>query len=163
MARPQRIPNYGYFGVQRYFLTMCTNHRAEHFKDPEAVHIVITALTQTAVDHAFTIVIYCVMPDHLHLLVDGEHDGADFQAFVKMSKQRAGWRFKQRYGTSLWQNGYYERVLRNEESTESVVSYIVANPVRKGLVEDPRDYPYWGSMRLSREELLASIAVRRVQ
>lgn len=106
-----------------------------------------------------TIVVYCVMPDHLHLLLDGDHDGSDLQAFMKMAKQRAGFRFKRRYGRPLWQPGYYEHVLRDEEKTDKVVFYIIANPIRKHIVDSALDYPYWGSTRLSREELLDSIGL----
>ena len=59
-----------------------------------------------------TIVVYCVMPDHIHLLVDGDQDGADLRAFMKLAKQRAGFRFKQQYRRPLWEDGYYEHVPR---------------------------------------------------
>jgi len=105
------------------------------------------------------IVAYCVMPDHVHLLVDGESDDADLTTFVKLAKQHTGYWFKQKSGKRLWQKGYYEHVLRDEERTEDVVFYIIANPVRKNIVERPTDYPYWGSGLYSREELLHSIGL----
>ena len=61
----------------------------------------------------------------------------------------------------MWQEGYYEHVLRDEERTQDVVYYIIANPLRKHLAENVLDYPYWGSMQYSREELLHSIGLRR--
>lgn len=161
MARPRRIPGYAYLGVQRYFITACTRDRAPHFRDPDAVRLAVDAFVDTAREYAISIVVYCVMPDHLHLLLDGDHDGSDLQSFMKMAKQRAGFRFKQRHGHSLWQPGYYEHVLRDEERTEEVVFYIIANPVRKQLVQNVLDYPYWGSTRFSREELLHTIGLRR--
>jgi REP element-mobilizing transposase RayT len=160
MSRPKRIPSYPYIGVQRYFITVCTHDRAEYFKDDGAVALVVNAFTITATEHAFTIVVYCAMPDHLHLLVDGDNDGADLKAFMKLAKQRAGYRFKRRSRCPLWQEGYYEHVLRDEEKTEAVVFYIIANPVRKGLVDNIIEYPHWGSMRYSRQELIRSIGVR---
>ena len=42
----------------------------------------------------------------------------------------------------LWQDGYYEHLLRDEETTPSVVAYIIGNPVRSHLVEDPAQYPF---------------------
>jgi putative transposase len=161
VSRPPRIPNYLYIGVQRYFLTICTENRAEYFKDAAVVQPVIDQFLQTSGEEAMAILAYCVMPDHLHLLVDGEHDGLDLKQFVKRAKQHSGYRFKQEYGKKLWQDGYYEHVLRDEERTEDVVFYIIANPVRKHLVERPLDYPFWGSSLYSREELLASIGLRR--
>jgi len=41
----------------------------------------------------------------------------------------------------LWQDGYYDHVLREEEATIPVARYIVLNPVRAGLCEDASAYP----------------------
>jgi putative transposase len=161
MARPRRIPGYSYIGVQRYFITVCTHERRRHFIATDAVALVVNAFVRTAQEHAITIVVYCVMPDHMHLLVDGDNDGADLAAFMKLAKQRSGYRFRQRYGAALWQPGYYEHVLRDAEKTEEVVFYIIANPLRKQMVEHVLQYPYWGSTRWSRSELLDVIGIRR--
>jgi hypothetical protein len=77
-----------------------------------------------------------------------------------MTRQRWNW-FSQTHRKKLWQKGYYEHVLRDEEKTEVVVFYIIANPIRKGLVEKVMDYPFWGSGKYTREELLLSIGIRR--
>ena len=45
----------------------------------------------------------------------------------------------------LWQPGYYEHVLRNDEATLAVAKYIFQNPARKGIVKDYIDYSYLGS------------------
>jgi REP element-mobilizing transposase RayT len=44
---------------------------------------------------------------------------------------------------SLWDKGFHDHALRRDESLEKVGRYIIANPVRAGLVENPMDYPYW--------------------
>ena len=160
MARPKRIPGYEYVGVQRYFLTICTDQRVQHFKSAETVDIAVRHFLQIAKRECFAIIVYLVMPDHIHLLLDGQDDGAELLPFVKLAKQKSGFEFKQRTGRRLWQDGYYEHVLRDEERTEDVVFYIIANPVRKGLVKDVMDYPFWGSSLYDREGLLHSIGLR---
>jgi putative transposase len=161
MARPRRIPNYAYVGVQRYFLTICTERRAPFFTDKDIVGLVVDLFLEEAQKEGIALIVYMLMPDHVHLLVDGESDAADLTVFTKLAKQRTSYHFKQKHGRRLWQKGYYEHVLRDEERTEDVVFYIIANPVRKGLVERPLDYPYWGSSLYTREELLNSIGLRR--
>ena len=42
----------------------------------------------------------------------------------------------------LWQDGYYERVLRKSEDVLAIIDYILDNPVRAGLVSRPLDYPF---------------------
>ena len=40
--------------------------------------------------------------------------------------------------------GYYDRVVRDDEATLTVVRYVVRNPVRAELVDDPAKYPFLG-------------------
>jgi hypothetical protein len=44
----------------------------------------------------------------------------------------------------LWQEGYYERIVRNDESTLVVIRYVLENPVRAGLVARYQDYRFLG-------------------
>ena len=160
MARPRRIPDYPYTGVQRYFLTFCTEDRAAHSTTHAMVDPVVERILQTAAEERFVIIVYMMMPDHAHMLVDGESDGSDLLAFMKLTKQRSGYWFKQSHGQRLWQKGYYEHVVRNEERTEDIVWYILENPLRKSLVTDVMQYPFWGSSLYTRDELLRSIGLK---
>jgi REP element-mobilizing transposase RayT len=157
MARPRRLPQFDYTGVQRYFLTICTLNRATHFVAADAVKLVVDQILLVAEQEAMAIPVYLLMPDHAHLLVDGEHDGSDLNMFIKLAKQHSGYEFKKKYRKHLWQDGYYEHVLRDAEKTEEVIEYIVSNPVRSKLAENPQDYPYWGSTVHTRKEILEFI------
>ena len=46
---------------------------------------------------------------------------------------------------ALWETAYHDRAMRSDERLVQVARYIVANPLRAGLVTDIRDYPYWNS------------------
>ena len=100
-----------------------------------------------------SILAYCFMPDHLHLLVEGETTESDLQRFISSFKQKSGYAFSQTGSGHLWQKGYYDRILRTEETTLNVVRYILENPVRAGLVGRFDEYPYSGSDRYPLEEL----------
>jgi len=106
MSRPRRIPNYPYTGVQRYFLTICTDNRAEFFREAETVQLAVDQFLYTSREQGMAIVVYLLMPDHAHLLVDGEFDDSDLKQFVKLSKQRSSYRFKKRFKRKLLQDGY---------------------------------------------------------
>ena len=97
------------------------------------------------------------MPDHLHMLVEGLEDRSDCRDFIKRAKQYSGFYFTRARGEKLWQRYGYERVLRNDEATLDVARYILRNPVRAGLVSDPRGYPFLGSDRYSLEEILDAL------
>ncbi|MCE5975733.1 REP-associated tyrosine transposase [Pseudomonas sp. JR33AA] len=48
----------------------------------------------------------------------------------------------------IWQSGYQDHALRREECVVHVARYIVANPLRAGLVRSIRDYPHWDAVWL---------------
>jgi len=48
----------------------------------------------------------------------------------------------------LWQKGYFDRALRREEDLKAMARYIVANPLRAGLVEHIGQYPLWDAIWL---------------
>jgi hypothetical protein len=85
------------------------------------------------------------MPDHLHMLVEGLDEHADLRRFAKMSKQRSGAAHALSRKSRLWQEGYWEKILRADEDPRRVVRYILENPVRANLARTPRDYPFTGS------------------
>ena len=64
-------------------------------------------------------------------------------------KQRSGFHYKQRTGTLLWQDSYFEHVLRDDGETERAIRYALENPVRRKMVVSFEDYPYSGSDVLS--------------
>jgi len=143
--RLTRYHGFSYVGPHRYFVTCCTFDRTPLFTDELIVAATYLQLRRT-VDHpAFAILAYVFMPDHLHLLIGGCHPASDLRQCVKRFKQLSGHGFQQRYRRRLWQDSYYDHVLRSSESTVSVARYIFENPVRNGLVRSPTDYPYLGS------------------
>ncbi|OFW15886.1 MAG: hypothetical protein A3H29_11995 [Acidobacteria bacterium RIFCSPLOWO2_02_FULL_67_21] len=94
------------------------------------------------------------MPDHVHLLVEGTTLESDVRRFVKRTKQRSGQVYSRTNEHRLWDEGYYDRVLRSDTDVREVARYIVWNPVRAGLSSTPGEYPYLGSDLLSAEDLI---------
>ena len=151
--RPPRLAGFDYLGFYRYFLTICTEGRRPIFEDVVAGRQVIDHFLQHAQACSFAVSAYCLMPDHLHALVKGTTVDANFKQFVRGWKQRSAYEWKQRIGERLWQEGYYDRVLRAEEADLWVISYIASNPVEAGLVESPEEYPLFGSAEYSWSEI----------
>jgi putative transposase len=156
-----RLPAFDYIGFYRYSLTIRTFDRRKVFISDAAVQPVVMKLSQTADAHRFSVIAYCVMPDHLHALVAGEHEAADVREFVRIFKQQTSFEWKRAHGTSLWQRGYFDHVLRDDEDTFVVARYIIENPVRAGLVASPPDYPYLGSLTVSVRDLFYSVQIER--
>jgi putative transposase len=145
MSRPSRLDRFEYIGFHRYFLTFCTRSRSTIFIDAIIARDTLAQILRTASEEHFSVLAYCLMPDHVHLLVEGTTQRADLRRFAKMSKQRSGAIHALRSRERLWQEGYHDHILRKDEDLKSVARYILENPVRAGLVRAPTEYPYLGS------------------
>ena len=142
--RPPRLAGFEYVGKHRYFLTICTEGRFEAFADASDGQWILRKFLRAAEANGFVVIAYCVMPDHLHVLLEGIRPDADLRAFVRWWKQSTGFEWKRRTGQKLWQEGYFDRVLRPEESEILMVAYIATNPVRAGLATTLHEYPLFG-------------------
>jgi putative transposase len=97
------------------------------------------------------------MPDHLHLLLEGAREDSDLRTFMRAFKQASAIVFARNGGGRLWQKGYFEHVLRDDEDTTRVIRYIAANPVRAGLAMTPLEHPFTGSDVFDLAALLTSL------
>jgi REP element-mobilizing transposase RayT len=90
------------------------------------------------------------MPDHLHVLVQGNSRAANLLCFVKTFKHKTTFHFRFKTGKTLWQMSLFDHILRTAEDFFETAEYILLNPVRAGLVQRPHDYPYSRIFRESR-------------
>jgi putative transposase len=139
------LRGFSYRGVHRYLLTFCAIERARVFERTDIVEDALQQIRITASRERSAILAYCFMPDHVHLLIEGLNDHADLKQFAKMAKQRSGASHALSASGRLWQEGYWETVLRKDEDARPVARYIFENPVRASLVMSARDYPHLGS------------------
>jgi REP-associated tyrosine transposase len=152
--RPKRLNGVDYCGFRRYFLTICTAHRRTIFESSEAVDPVLQKLLEISSSNGFSIPAYCFMPDHVHALIEGLVENADFRYFVKAFKQVTAFDYRRRNGSDLWQPGYHERIVRDDEATEAIVRYIWGNPISAGITKQLGEYPFCGSDRYELSDIL---------
>jgi putative transposase len=89
---------------------------------------------------------YCLMPDHLHLLWLGirtDTDQRNAMTFFRTHLEPA-------LGEAKFQHQAHDHVLREEErrwdASAETCGYIIANPVRAGLVAEAREWAYIGAV-----------------
>ena len=153
MAHPRRLPGVSYTGLAAYFVTTCTLARRKVFHDIDFGREAAALLIAHSARYGFAVSAYCLMPDHAHLLVTAQTHESPLRDLVRIWKQATGYRWHARREGRLWQAGYFERVLRADESELSVSRYIIENPVRAGLVISAEDYPLTGSSCYSVEQI----------
>jgi len=134
---------------REYLVTTVTRRRAPVFDDFNDARLFIQELKRLQQEQRCVWLAWVLMPDHFHGLL-GLGSGVDLSVTIKFLKARSARAIQRRRGTSgaLWQPGFHDRALRKEEQRLAVARYIVANPLRSGLVDKIGDYPHWDSVWL---------------
>mgnify|MGYP000005769515 FL=1 len=123
-----------------YHVTTVTNARYPFFSDCDLASLVCRTILWSDRSGATSTLCYLLMPDHLHWLFQ-LGDGESLSKVMLRVKGRSG----RLCGSAVWQKGYHDHAVRKEESIRDVARYIVANPLRAGLVSSLNDYPYWNA------------------
>jgi len=140
-----RLPAERYVGRGLYFITLCFHGRRPFGANARVARWIIDELRTHSATCEFLVHAYCVMPDHLHALVAGASEASNLLKFVANFKQETAAEFARRGAGPLWQIKFYDHILRGNDFADRVAWYIWANPVRKGLCREPKDYPFGGS------------------
>jgi len=127
-----------------YFITTVTHNRRKIFNDFNTARIVINSMRRLHDCEHVQSLSWVVMPDHLHWLIQltDECSLAEIIKCLKAQSAHSINRYLNNSG-SVWQRSYFDRCLRKEEDVKGVSRYIVANPLRAGLVKEIGDYPHW--------------------
>ncbi|PYY68290.1 transposase [Pseudomonas jessenii] len=129
-----------------YLLTTNTLHRTPVFKDFTLGRMVVDQFRNAQNLGFANSLAWVVMPDHFHWLI--ELQKGSLSELMQKTKSMSTKAVKQSTGrtTGLWQRGFHDRALRREEDLVKLARYVVANPLRAGLVEKLGDYPLWDAV-----------------
>ena len=88
------------------------------------------------------------MPDHVHFFCSAELDGKTLPTFMQAWKQWSSKRLARELGFSgpIWQEEFFDHVLRSSESYSQKWVYVKENPGRAGLVAGAEDWPWQGKI-----------------
>lgn len=146
-----RLPGYEYSSPGAYFVTICTAGRRCILSDirrgdpcgrpslilSEYGKIVEQCLKQTESIYAVQIGSYVIMPNHIHLICEIEYPRATARVAPTLGRivgalksLAANQCRKAGLNGTLWQRGYFEHVIRNEEDSRQIREYIDNNPAR---------------------------------
>lgn len=136
---------------QIYLVTSVTNQRCPLFADFHLGRLVVGAMRHHAEQGNVESLAFVIMPDHFHwlLALGGAMPLSKVVGSVKSYSGRSIKRFLSSHQTEpVWQEGYHDHALRKEEDIQEIARYIVANPLRAGLVGKAGDYPLWDAIWL---------------
>ena len=127
-----------------YFVTFNT-HKRMTILASDVVHARFVAFAREAQRRQIAVGRYVIMPDHVHLFVQG---GRDFELskWMRMLKRHLSQALEA--GAPHWQEGFFDHLLRSEESYSGKWDYVRRNPERAGLVASAGDWPYQGEITI---------------
>ncbi|MDY6875006.1 MAG: transposase [Chloroflexota bacterium] len=146
-----------------YYITTVVYNRLPIFTKSAYVIPLIDSLNFYRYQHRFRLLGYCIMPDHLYLIIwlYGESTVSeimhDYKRFIsgRLARQakvegnqawldafRAAGEETGRGEHKVWQDSFWDKIIYNERTLRQKLNYIHRNPLRAGLVECPEDYPY---------------------
>lgn len=133
-----------------YFVTtVLLEWERRYFADFSCARCVVDEMRILHEDATVSSLAWVIMSDHIHWLFQlGE--GTNLSATIKRFKARSAHRvnhYLQRQG-ALWQKAFYDHAVRKDEDVRGIARYIVANPLRAGLVEHIGEYPLWDAVWL---------------
>ncbi|RON12463.1 REP-associated tyrosine transposase [Pseudomonas frederiksbergensis] len=135
-AEPNRI----------YLLTTNTLGREPVFNDFVLGRLVVAQFRAVQDQGWANSLAWVVMPDHFHWLIELQE--GSLSGLMQKTKSLSTKAVNLSVGRkiSLWQQGFHDRALRREEDLVKLARYVVANPLRAGLVERLGDYPLWDAI-----------------
>lgn len=135
--------------------TLCVEGKKLLFTEKIIVDSFLEILLAAKIKHDCRNWVYIFMPDHLHLILEGNSEKADLWKTVVLFKQKTGfWLSKNRKGMR-WQKGFYDHIHRKEENLKTHIIYILDNSARKGLVANWDEYSFKSSLDFDLEEIIA--------
>jgi putative transposase len=144
-----RLKEFNYSLPYIYFITICSYEKKDIFVDAKINKEIIKCLLQERNNNSIRLLAYCLMPNHIHLLIQPGKLGANIARFIGSFKSKT-YRIFYESGCKerVWQRRYYDHIVRTREDLPQITEYIVNNPVRKNLTDKWDDYPYSGYVDL---------------
>ncbi len=128
------------------FITLVTNGRRPYLKSDPDLSLFSDTLQKVQQIHPFILLAYVYLPDHLHLLMKVQHPNGNFSPIIQSLKWNFTLNYKKTHqltgSVSLWQRGFWDHVIRDEQDLKNHIDYIHWNPMKHGLVEDPATWKY---------------------
>src|SRR5215472_17010062 len=126
-----------------YFVTTNTWERRAIFRKPEWANIVERKVFEHRDKGEYLVHHYVIMPDHLHV-ISTPGSSTSLERAAQLIKGGFSYNIGRTFPTRfpVWQPGLTQHLIRDRADYESHVRYIDANPVKKGLAEQPEGYPF---------------------
>ncbi|MDD3732490.1 MAG: transposase [candidate division Zixibacteria bacterium] len=122
-------------------MTHVTNNREPLLTDH--VDLLQESIENTRKKYPFIIIAWVILPDHFHMIINPlEGNLSSLMRIIKLSFSKKIRNLMDAKGGRIWQNRYWDHIIRNEEDLNLHIDYIHYNPVKHDVVGDPFSYFY---------------------
>jgi len=131
-----------------YFFTIVTKNRKPLFKDPTLCDLFLVGVEKVKCIHPFELIAYCILPDHIHLLISLPAGVSDYSNIIKEVKRSATLSIKKHLECPdlvVWQDRFWEHTIRDEGDMQTHYEYTLYNPVKHGYMDRMDHWP-WSSI-----------------
>ena len=129
-----------------HHVTQRGNGRARTFFGAEDYAAYRDWLGEAAAALGVAVWAWCLMPNHVHLILTPEDEGGVSRAMARLHRRYAGRIHARRKRTGHFWQGRFGCVTMDEDHLAAAFRYVELNPVRARLVKRPEDWP-WSSAR----------------
>jgi putative transposase len=132
-----------------YFIVNVTHERRQFLVDN--IDLFWKAVESAKRKRKFDLMAWAILPEHFHLLVYFEK--GSISNIMKSIKLTFSAHYRKKYNLAIgrvWQNGFWDHIIRNDEDMRRHIDYIHYSPVKHGLVRLAFDYPH-SSIHLFKE------------
>lgn len=140
------LPREHYCGRIWGSFTICVQHRHPLFSSHSIVNHFVSILDSASERHACLVLLYCFMPDHLHLILQGQEEQSDLYATILDFKHKTGIYLARSRLHYRLQKNFHDHLIRSANELATQLTYVAENPVRRGLVSRWQDYRFIGSL-----------------
>jgi putative transposase len=123
--------------MRTYALTTATHQRRALFVRTANADLLMQTLFRYRDQGRYQLHGFAIMPDHVHVLLTPAHDQT-IERCAQCIKGGFSFQVRQLFKGEVWQPGFHEHRIRDEEDFRNQLGYIAANPERRGL----RDYEF---------------------
>ena len=127
------------------FITQVTANRLPIFDDPFAVELLLDTLRNAKVLHPFQMKAYAFLPDHFHMIIqtiEPETVGTVMHSLKPVFTRVYRAATHADGAAPVWQERFWDHIIRNQSDFNSHVDYVHYNPVRHGYVAIPEAWPH---------------------
>ena len=129
-----------------YHVTSRTNNKIKAFESGIRQKIMLITIKAAKSKFGFTLTNFCIMPTHIHLLIQPK-ERSNLSSIMQWIKTQSAkwWNRNNNSEDHLWGKRFFSRAIMSQQDFDYIMNYIDQNPVVAGIVTEPAEWKASGA------------------